>query len=357
MESEVEPGLHRAAPRVRLAKAGWEFAVAVGFVLLFIARARVVSFGVVFLFVGLFIVEATASYLVLRNRNLSASTVLTRVESPAELTFEVTAGPGIGALLVTPTPLAATDFGVDRTTMQITATDSSVIVRVPDGPSPCAKSVATFTVSLSLLGFVKATQQCALVANGYFERVPALPPLDEQLATRSLDEVGRLRQYNPGDRRSRIAWQTTARTGTMHVRDSSIEDDGEVAVVVDLGLLDEILNPEDGVDPMEIVTSVVVEAGSVVASFLEGGTPVRLITSQVDPRWHRDNAAFVMRNPNKIPVIPMEEATIGTHQIDALVVDRDMLLERLAHADCGPLTRPPAPYIEVTSSGHRWVTS
>ncbi|WNV84438.1 DUF58 domain-containing protein [Umezawaea sp. Da 62-37] len=93
---------------------------------------------------------------------------------------------------------------------------------------------------------------------------------DERVESGGTDLVG-LREYVPGDDLRRLHWATTARTGTLMIREDADPALPHLAVVLD-----------DGVaaygDPVSFEDAVEV-AASLVSAAVESGHPVRLLTS------------------------------------------------------------------------------
>ena len=307
-----------------------------------------VTYGFLFVLVLVGGFDALESWRVMLNRELSLSCEVAQAALPELITINVSAAPGPTGLKVTPMKFTVADV-LEMESFYIEPTE--VVprrVRMAEGWIPLAKSFAKFELSVSAFGLVEVRRIAVFTPPMTMGRVPRLGALTKDIIPLSLDEVGRLREYVPGDRRSRVSWTTTARTGTLHVRDPQIEEYGDVDVVLDLKPLG-----VGGVTPQETV-NVIGWAGAVVTNLLDQGVTVRFHTIELAPAFYRDERDQQLADPwlaapqmtQLHPYVPV----IGD------VSTRDELVRRLSLAEAGRVPRPHGPHLEVGPTGLKRVS-
>lgn len=104
----------------------------------------------------------------------------------------------------------------------------SVVVTDPLGLA--TRTVVTAGTSGLIVHPVPEPSSPVLVAAGSGRAQPASAPV----AGRDNDEFGRLRSYEAGDDVRRVHWPSSARTGSLVVREDELDHAGHVTLVVDL---------------------------------------------------------------------------------------------------------------------------
>ena len=324
--------------------------------LLFFSRIQFISYGFLIVIGLAMVVDAVVSKMRLTKREFEIHCTRDVVMSPDTPTFSVSASPG--------------DIGVNIGMVKFSVLDTAnaEIVFMPaddagpfevaanDGPTPSVQSVVRFEVYASVLGLVRARQILVHTPAQIVHRAPEFIELETTTtAVAAVDEVARLRDYVPGDRRGRIAWTTTARTGQLHVRDAGNDDEGEVCVVVELGGNWDVESPPvDLLDTIEEFTRIAATAGSLVRDLLEQGLTVNLRNCQVVSEYHLANAENARNEPWKIQAV--DASYLRVVDVEGLVSNETALLKRLAGAEPGDVHRPAGPYLEICPKGYRWVS-
>ncbi|MFD4674058.1 DUF58 domain-containing protein [Lentzea sp. NPDC058450] len=148
---------------------------------------------------------------------------------------------------------------------------------------------------------------------------------DERVERGGTDLVG-LREYVPGDDLRRLHWATSARTGTLMIREDADPARPHLAVLLD----DSEASYED---PQRFEEAVEV-AASLVTSALEQGHPVRLLTSSgsADLEEQQDSAPILsaladleLQDVDGRPTVPVRDldvvAVISGKTVPALVLE------------------------------------
>ncbi|WP_229693662.1 DUF58 domain-containing protein [Lentzea pudingi] len=148
---------------------------------------------------------------------------------------------------------------------------------------------------------------------------------DERVERGGTDLVG-LREYVPGDDLRRLHWATSARTGTLMIREDADPARPHLAV-----LLDD--SESSYADPQRFEEAVEV-AASLITSALEQGHPVRLLTSSggTDIEEQQDSAPILsaladlgLRDVDGRPTVPVRDldvvAVVSGQQVPALVLE------------------------------------
>ncbi|MCX2947506.1 DUF58 domain-containing protein [Lentzea sp. NEAU-D7] len=148
---------------------------------------------------------------------------------------------------------------------------------------------------------------------------------DERVERGGTDLVG-LREYVPGDDLRRLHWATSARTGTLMIREDADPARPHLAV-----LLDD--NASSYAEEQRFEEAVEV-AASLVTSALEQGHPVRLLTSSggTDIEEQQDSAPILsaladlaLRDVDGRPTVPVRDldvvAVISGSPVPALVLE------------------------------------
>lgn len=148
---------------------------------------------------------------------------------------------------------------------------------------------------------------------------------DERVERGGTDLVG-LREYVPGDDLRRLHWATSARTGTLMIREDADPARPHLAV-----LLDD--STTSYADPQRFEEAVEV-AASLITSALEQGHPVRLLTSSggTDLEEQQDPAPILsaladleLRDVDGRPAVPVRDldvvAVVSGTSVPALVLE------------------------------------
>lgn len=208
---------------------------------------------------------------------------------------------------------------------------------------------------------VRCSATCTLLGLGIARRwqanvVPMLhwapaPSTVRLEAPTAIDEVARLRTYEPGDRMSRVSWPITARTGQLHVRAAG---EGYEEYVVVVNLEQATVTSTGGLDTLALETTLEL-AATLVTQLLEDGHQVRLLTTQVDVRVHDEIARAARDNPRLPPVLPDgASGSLAAAVVDGYVTGEDELARRLALAEPGdPISWPYGTWVDVSSAGIR----
>ncbi|MET9225306.1 DUF58 domain-containing protein [Lentzea sp. NPDC003310] len=148
---------------------------------------------------------------------------------------------------------------------------------------------------------------------------------DERVERGGTDLVG-LREYVPGDDLRRLHWATSARTGTLMIREDADPARPHLAV-----LLDDSASSYTEAQRFEEAVEV---AASLVTSALEQGHPVRLLTSSgsIDIEEQQDSAPILsaladleLQDVDGRPTVPVRDldvvAVISGRSVPALVLE------------------------------------
>lgn len=210
----------------------------------------------------------------------------------------------------------------------------------------------------SVLGLVWARQWSAFALPDIYRT--SAPASEIEPAAASIDDIGRIRSYVPGDRMNTVSWSATARTGQLHVRAEDRSDD-LVKVVVDAGT-DFSSTLEDRLS-MDVLAS---WAKQVVDELLNQGRGVELVTTQIVDLLHEEERDAALASPRRrarssLALGKDGHHTVGGRQahrfVSAAVYDEIELARRLATLEYGPaVPRPIGAYIEITPAGVRTVS-
>ncbi len=348
MEADGTPPSVASTPlRLRPGQATLGVLAGTGLILLFTVQERRVAIGFVVATLLVAVVDAFLSARALTASELRLTPIRSVAASPDRLTFSVTTRPGPLPIILSIDPLSVLDESGVEVTLEADAT--STIVEQTDG-TPRLLHHVRYRVMASHFGLVWASRWTVQAVPGGLWRAPG-PSEPAQLTNVATDETARLREYVPGDRRSRVVWPVTARTGRLHVRTPGIGD-AEATVVVDLGRLDEVKTRDDAA----VVHDVVQTAADVVSGLLEQGLGVRLVTRRAPESFFRAETARALANPHRserwLGLRQGPPAPLETGVDSGLVTDEHQLVERLAAADIGdPPPRPPGPHVVVDKHG------
>ena len=268
-----------------------------------------------------------------------------QASAPQLVELSLTANAGLAPLHVTPLQHPGNvRFAAEP--LFISAGQGAQSVPVTNGWVPIAMGYTKFELSMSAFGFIEARQMAVFTPPRTMGQVPAFDPVDKTLTAIANDDVGRIREYVPGDRRSRVSWVTTARTGSLHVRDTSVEEFGQVEVIVEV----ERLRKTTGGRGSQLKTLSL--AGGVVTNFLDQGMTVQLHTIELAPAFYREQVEAQLADLWSEP--SLEEAHPYV-TVKGAVSSRSELIRRLSLAQAGRVPRPPGPRIEIDSRGWRRV--
>jgi uncharacterized protein (DUF58 family) len=155
---------------------------------------------------------------------------------------------------------------------------------------------------------------------------------DERVERGGTDLLG-LREYVPGDDLRRLHWATSARTGTLMVREDADPARPHVAV-----LLDDRVSAYAEADGFEDAVEM---AASLLTSAVAAGHPARLLTSSVDVVVEGETDV-VMAALAEVALAPAEAVpSVPVRDLDVVAVvsgagaDRGSLLLAAAHAAVG----------------------
>lgn len=308
-------------------------------------------------FVPLFLLGAAdllVSYRELRVRQVSILLLSKTVASPNPFAFSVSADPGRLALAVQMPALSLAGTRAARAV--IPATGGAARVEQPDG-DPEANHVYRWGVSTSWLGLTTVARwHVTPVPGGMFRSVAPRPT--DVTPPPLVDDVARLREYVPGDRMSRVAWPTTARTGRLHVRAEGFGIE-EILLRVDIG------------SPLGLAPAarraILQQAADCANELLEQGAVVKLVARVYSEAYYEAIAHAARKRPNR-PVmltarVEGDELLVpGPHVVNtdvrtSVVSTRDELHRALAVIAPGPpLPAPEGPSLQVDASGVREIS-
>lgn len=297
------------------------------------------------------LLDAALSMYAVTSRPVDLRPSVTIAGSPNRVAFAAAAPQGAATLMVAVMPMVQADGAVEETALP---TDGSVVrVEHSDG-APHVVYAVRFRTSTSRFGLVVVNRWRSFrVPGGLWRGLEPAP--DPSKVMPVVDEVARIREYQPGDRMSRIAWSVTARTGQLHVRSEGL-DETEVHVRLDLGRPGTIAD-----DDLRRTSQL---AADVVGSFLELGVPVHLMTRVVSDGHVQRSADLMIERPQRSINQPIfvdgDDVVDGTRSIinagvvHEVVTDVSQLHRRLAMTMPGPpLPRPAGPYIQIDPFGLR----
>lgn len=345
MESEAATTVVGGPLRVRPAIGGNSFLlVVVGLVWLISSATYLAPLITV---AALVILDGVLSMRRAHRHEVTAQIVKTVVTPPEVITVHVDVSPSDREIIV-PLGFAFNDVYEER--QYHTANDESwVELKYPPG-QPATHRFARFVIWTSTLGFVQVWRPYLAVSSGLICRGPMAAP--NELQIQGIDEVARLREYVTGDRLSRVSWPSTARTGSLFVRDAEVNELTEVVVVVDLGLRDDLVSdPGAGFSSVNHALSV---AAGVCSDVLASGRVLSLVTTELDVRYFDDECEKFVADPSN-PQLANSFDYPQQLRSD-VVTDLDQLAVRLAQAEIGPVDYPPPPFVLVTGDGAKLIS-
>ena len=268
-----------------------------------------------------------------------------QASAPQHVEVALTADAGLAALQVTPQQNPGKD-GYAAKPLFISAGNEPQRVEVTNGLVAIAKGYTKFKLSISAFGFVEVRQMAVFTPPRTMGQVPGFSAVDKDLTAIAVDDAGRLREYVPGDRRSRVSWVTTARTGTLHVHDTTVDEYGDIDVIVQLDPPPSITGAPD------TNRNTLSWAGGLVTNFLEQGMTVQLHTIELAPAFYQEQVKAQLADPWSEPSLDKVHPYV---MVTGAVSSRSELIRRLSLAEAGHVPRPNGPRIEVDSRGWRRV--
>lgn len=353
MASDPTSTLHFSRVVIRPAATGWSILVSLGFLLVAAVNSRI-SYGFILILLGAAFIDSLLTYRGLIGREIEVAPLTLVAEAPDQIALAISVEPGI-PLSILPHPFSPLD-GPAEVADHVHLGAGEVIaqpVHFSNGALPSVRRHLQFRQTASALGLVQIQRTVVYIGAQFFHRIPEIYDLIDPVRAVSIDEVGRLRDYVPGDRRSRVSWLATARTGSLHVRDTLVQEEDEVVVVAQLATPDDLLSPEVLLDKLTESTTAI---ASVVANLLDQGIRVTLRTMEVDESVHTWIEEQLEEDPSRQnPILP-EGFNASVHVVEREVSDRNELIRRVAHAEVGIVPAPRGPYIEVSSEGIRAIS-
>ncbi len=336
-------------------RVGWAVATAAIFIRLMSAHGTV-AIGALLALGLLMVVDYLVSLASLYRRPATLSVGRTRIAAPNEfqLTIDAPKGPGHLHLIAARFDL----FANDSEFCTLRSDETTQTIALPSASWGRSKHLR-FRSDLSIIGLVSARRWTTQIVPELC-LVPEAVNQDADLV--GVDEVGRLREYVPGDRMGMVSWGTTARTGQLHVRAAAPEAD-EIVVVVDLGTSLGGLSREG-----RTIDYTVSQAFGVGEDLLAQGRTFRLIATEMIPAFDVERRELALASPwrrarPKLDHRPGEDTEFlyrgspATRVSSSTIYDRDELIRRLSAVDMSaPIPRPAGPYIEVTPAGVRSVS-
>ena len=327
-DANVEYGRIVVRPTPVLA---WVVVGAVALVAFF--GTRPISLGPVLAVVGLIAFDIGLSARRLRAASFDASIESLRVTTSEP--FVVTLGSPSGAdLLLRPLGLGFDKVPDSEPWTVLPRRSDRIDLHFPVGAVGIGASLR-WLVSTSVLGFVLASRLDAIRPPRPLIRTPE--PLECEIPVFGRDPRSQLREYRPGDRPSAVSWTATARTGQLHVLDSTESGYEEVQVVV------EILAANDAAEIGEVLG----RAAHVLESLIVQGATVRLRTLGVAPATLESEVIAYWKAGTE----PTERILGRVSQRNDLLVNREDIFQRLALIAEGSVDRPPESHTSIGASG------
>lgn len=333
------PSPRRVHGPIRYVPGGTGIAVvlAIGLLVAWVAPQQRIAVGFIVPILGAAVADAVLGARTLAARVVRISAVRSLAAAPDVITFQVASDPGAGParLLIGPMQEGEPAIHVSLPTEGATTTVAWA------AGSPYVAFAVRHLIESTRFGLVVARRHTVteLPAGAWRIGPPVgltadVPPAGEDLA--------RLREYLPGDRMSRVAWPTTARTGQLHVRSETMDTD-DVVVLVDCGET-----------AAEAETALRFAAG-VIGRLLDQGLLVRLITRTHDG-FYEAVAERMLAAPARSPQAVLHEVQSlsgpAPNVVDAWVGTREDMIRRLATAEFGPpLPAPAGPHLRVDATG------
>lgn len=309
----------------------------IGLLVAWVAPERRIAVGFVVPILGAAVADAVLGARTLTAARVRISTLRSVAAAPDVITFQVASDRGTGPARLLIGPMQEGE-PASRVTLPSEAGTTTVAWAAG---SPYAAFAVRHLIESTRFGLVVARRYTVteLPAGAWRIGPPVGLTTDVPLAG---EDLTRLREYLPGDRMSRVAWPTTARTGRLHVRSEAMDAD-EAVVVVDCGE-----------NAAEAETALRFAAG-VIDELLGQGLLVRLIT-RTHRGFYEGAAERMLAAPTRSPqaVVDEMQALSGPAPdvTDAWVGSNEEMIRRLATAEFGPpLPAPAGPYVRVDATG------
>lgn len=309
----------------------------VGLLVAWVAPQHRIAVGFVIPILGAAAADAVLAARTVASRAVRISVVRSVVAAPDVITFRVASEPGRG-----PARLLIGPMQVGEPPIHLTLPTGGAAATVAwEAGSPYVAYATRHLIESTRFGLVVARRHTVTELPAGAWRIG--PPVGLRADVPPTgDELTRLREYLPGDRMSRVAWPTTARTGRLHVRSEAVDAD-EAVVLVDCG------------DSSAEAETALRFACGVIGRLLDEGQTVRLIT-RTHVGFYQAIAEGMLAAPNRSPeaVLRQVQSLAGPAPdvADAWVGTREEMIRRLATAEMGlPLPAPPGPHLRIDASG------
>ena len=327
-DSNVEYGRIVLRPTPALA---WLLVGAVA--LIAFVGTRPISLGPVLAVVGLVAFDVGLSARRLRSASFAASIESLQVTTSEPFVVTLTS-PGGADLLLRPLGLGFDEVPGSESWAVLPRRSDRIDLHFQTGAAGIGTSLR-WLVSTSVFGFVLASRPDAIRPPRPLIRTPQ--PVECEIPVFGRDPRSQLREYRPGDRPSAVSWTATARTGQLHVLDSTDSGYEEVQVIV------EVLVETDAAEISEVLG----RAANVLESLLVQGATVRLRTRGLTSAALESGDIASWKAGSE----PIGSDRARVVQRDDLLVDREDIFQRLARIAEGPVDRPPEPHTCVGASG------
>jgi len=308
------------------------------------AEHRLLSVGALIALGLVMVLEVLVNFWVLSQRPVTLAIVKTVVVSPERFQFTAEAPRGFGHVQLVLRRLSITNIDSEFVTLKSDETARPVVMS--DGGTLNVDHVR-FRTAVSMLGLIEARRWTTQVMPR-LHRLPA--PVEETVELASVDDLGRLRSYVPGDRMANVSWGTSARTGTLHVR-APANDLDEVTLVVDVG---QMFDFDDGVSAVDHVTA---RALSIGRDLLKSGRVLRIVSNTPLSPIIDDSRRQALARPRNPRLKGATFSDDGNHTFQGapltevssdMVYNEDGLIRRLTRVEIGPpLPAPRGPHITV----------
>jgi len=338
MGAEIAGGRQAHGPiRFLPGATGIAVLLAAGLMVAWVAPRQRIAVGFMVPILGAAVVDAVLGARTIAGRQVRITPVRSLAADPDVITFQVAGDSGSG-----PARLLISPMQEDEPALSVALPDDGAATTVAwAAGTPYVAYAVRHLIESSRFGLVLARRYTVTeLPAGVWRIGPAIEPTGDEPPTGT--ELTRLREYLPGDRMSRVAWPTTARTGRLHVRSESPDADDAV-VVVDCG------------ETAPEAEAALCFAAGVIGRMLDQGLLVRLIT-----RTHRGfyeglaerMLAAPARSPEAVRSEVHNQSGPALNVVDAWVGTREEMIRRLATAEFGPpLPAPAGPHLRIDATG------